>query len=243
MCMVTVVVPVYNSAAILTELCLRLTTALNKLTPEYEVVLIDDGSGDESFEIMRLLHRQNRRIRIIALAGNFGQQNAVVCGLRHARGQIIITMDDDLQHPPEEIRHLLEPLKEGYDLVFGISGKKHSSFYRNMGSFMTDRVFNLTGLKGRDIRISSFRAVRSETVHKALAKTPGFVYVSAELLKSAKRVISIPVPYHTRHSGESNYNFRKLLVLFFKLFIYYSPFFGKLPKRGRELYVIREKHM
>lgn len=242
-CMITVVVPVYNSAAILPELCHRLITELGRLSPDYEIILVDDGSGDKSFEIMCLLHEKEPRIKIIRLAGNYGQQSAVVCGLRHARGRAVITMDDDLQHPPEEIRHLLKTLDEGYDLVFGISRAKRHSFYRSLGSYLTDRIFNIIKLKVRDIRISSFRAVRLDTARRAFAQTPGFAYVSAQLLLYAQHVASIPVTYQARHSGDSNYNFLKLMRLFLRLILYYSPLFVKITPKGGELYVIKEKHL
>ena len=111
----SIVIPVYRSELILPELARRLESVLSKITPEYEVVLVDDSSPDRSWEVICRLAAQYPWIHAISLMRNYGQHNALLCGIRTARYGIIVTMDDDLQHPPEEIPKLLAALAQGYD--------------------------------------------------------------------------------------------------------------------------------
>ena len=114
---VSIVVPVYISAGTLRPLIARLTTVLKSDGAAYEIILVDDGSRDDSADVARALRQEYEGVRPLRLLRNYGQHNAILCGLRHARHTVVITLDDDLQHPPEEIPRLLEALGDRYDLV------------------------------------------------------------------------------------------------------------------------------
>ena len=125
----SVIVPVYNSCDTLDELCRRLTDVFKKITDSYELILVDDGSRDGSWKKMRELKPKYARARIIRLTRNFGQHNAIMCGFNLAQGEYVLTLDDDLQTPPEEIPKLISKAKEGHDVVYGVYGRKKHSFF------------------------------------------------------------------------------------------------------------------
>lgn len=210
----SVVIPVYNSREMLADLLDRLRGVLEGLNQSYEVILVDDGSTDDSFCYLQK-HKDNYpQLKIIRLAGNFGQQNAVLCGLRFAGGQRVVTLDDDLQHPPEEIPLLLQSLDEGFDLVFGVPrDKKQHPPYRNLGTLLTDKVLTLFYGKPACLRVSSFRAAGKTVVERAVLGRRGFVYISVLLLQQAKKPVSIPVRHEPRARGKSHYHLCKLLLL------------------------------
>lgn len=131
---ISVIIPVYNSEQTLTALMQRLQPVLEAQTTEYELVLVNDGSSDQSWDVICELSVEHSWLRGINLMRNYGQHNALLCGIRSARYEIIVTMDDDLQNPPEEIPKLLEKLDEGYDVVYGTPQKEQHGFWRDMAS-------------------------------------------------------------------------------------------------------------
>ena len=130
----SVVVPVYRAEQSLPLLVERLQTVLPTLAEAFELILVNDGSPDRSWDTVEDLASTHDWVRGIDLMRNFGQHNALLCGIRAARYEIVVTMDDDLQHPPEEIHKLLEKLQEGCDVVYGIPEKKEQGLWRNLGS-------------------------------------------------------------------------------------------------------------
>ena len=120
---ISVVIPIYNSESILPKLITRLTKSLQGICTNYEILLINDGSQDESWDSIQKIIDKNMQVRGVNLRRNYGQHNALLCGIRLAQYDVIITMDDDLQHPPEEIHKLVQKLNEGYDVVYGIPAK------------------------------------------------------------------------------------------------------------------------
>lgn len=219
---ISVVIPVYNGEKSLYELHRRLSAFLENSCKDYEIIMIDDGSIDNSYMKMCRLHEVDNRVKAIALDGNFGQQNAIMCGLRHAKYEAIVTMDDDLQHPPEEIIKLLNALEQGYDVVYGIPANKKHSFYRNIGTRLTDSLFNIICKKPKEIRVSSFRAMKKYMAEVISMDQTSFVYISAITLNYTKNIGNIAVVHNERKFGKSNYNMIKLAKVFLKLFIYYS---------------------
>src|SRR2546426_85320 len=133
----SVIVPVYNSEAILPKLLERLEQVLTSLECEHEVVLVNDASSDQSWRVIQELCARHHRLTGINLMRNYGQHNALLCGIRAARWEIIITMDDDLQHPPEEIPKLLAKLREGFDVVYGFPEQQQHGLVRNVASELT----------------------------------------------------------------------------------------------------------
>lgn len=209
---ISVIIPVYNSEPTLVVLVQRLHQVLEAEAAEYELVLVNDGSSDQSWDVICELSVMYPWLRGINLMRNYGQHNALLCGIRSARYEIIVTMDDDLQNPPEEIPKLLKKLDKEYDVVYGTPQKEQHGFWRNMASQVTKLV--LKSAMGVQIarNVSTFRAFRSD-VRNAFADFSGqFVSIDVLLAWGTTRFASIPVSHNERREGLSNYTFRKLLV-------------------------------
>ncbi|KUO76993.1 MAG: glycosyl transferase family 2 [Clostridia bacterium BRH_c25] len=237
---ISVVVPVFNSEGSIGELYHRLSSVLACIADEYEIIMVDDGSTDNSLIEMHKLHAEERALRIICLDGNFGQQNAVMCGLRHTTGDYVITIDDDLQNPPEEIPRLLEKLEEGVDVVYGIPAVKKQSGVRKLGTAMTDLLFNIICSKPKTVKVSSFRGLKRHMVEKISADHTSFVYITAITLKHTRNIGNVRVEHEDRKYGSSNYSIYKLVKLFCRLFLNYSwPALEKYSARSPQ-YIIKD---
>src|SRR5205823_7859295 len=179
---------------------LRTRTAL---TTEYEIVLVDDGSRDDSWEAIRALTQDHASVHGIKLMRNYGQHNALLCGIRAAKYEVIVTMDDDLQHPPEEIPRLLEQLEQGFDVVYGAPKSERHGFMRALASRITRLA--LGSAIGMDLarNVSAFRVFRTQS-REAFARyqTP-FVSIDVLLTWATTRFTAIPVVFQPRHSGTS----------------------------------------
>jgi len=219
---ISIVIPVYNAEACLAQLVARLVKVLGPLGLPYEILMVNDGSGDNSWgEILRLAS-QHDAIRGINLMRNFGQHNALLCGIRAAKNEVIITIDDDLQHPPEEIPNFLNKLAEGYDVVYGIPKKMPHSWWRNLTSRAAKRLLSMV-IDLKTVReIGSFRAFRTD-LRRAFAdySHPGII-IDALLSWGTTRFTSILVDEVPRDQGNSNYNFPRLFSLVFLILTGYS---------------------
>jgi undecaprenyl-phosphate 4-deoxy-4-formamido-L-arabinose transferase len=205
------VIPVYNSAGTLDALAERLAEALPALSGSYEVILVNDGSPDASWEAICRLSRQYPWLRGINLMRNYGQHNATLCGVRSAQGEIILTMDDDLQHPPEEIQLLLDKLAEGYDVVYGVPFKRPHSWWRNWFSVIIKRILaQVMGIHTiRDI--GAFRAFRARLRQAFAGYQNPNVILDVLLSWGTGRFATVPVREDPRQAGQSNYDLRKLI--------------------------------
>jgi undecaprenyl-phosphate 4-deoxy-4-formamido-L-arabinose transferase len=207
----SVVVPVYNSESTLDQLLAQLDQVLSRLVPEFEVILVNDGSRDRSWEAICRLSAQYPWLRGINLMRNYGQHNALLCGIRAAKNEVIVTMDDDLQHPPVEIPRLVARLLEGYDVVYGLPKKLPHTWWRNLFSVFTKRALAyVMGVPSvRDL--SAFRAFRA-SLRRAF---DGFqnpnVIIDVLLSWSTSRFSTVKVDEAPRQAGHSNYNFFKLV--------------------------------
>lgn len=219
---ISVVIPVYNSEKSLYELYNNLTYTLEKITGKFEIILVDDCSNDSSFSIMEEISLKDKRIKSIRLQENAGQQNAILCGMRHCKYDYIINMDDDLQHNSEDIIALIEKINKGYDIVYAIAKHKEHKGYRNLGSKLTNLFFNIVIKKPKNTYISSFRIFNKEVVDYISATNTNFVYISAIALIKTKNIANIYFTHNKRKYGKSNYDFYKLFKVFMKLYIYYS---------------------
>lgn len=221
-CDVSVVVPVYNSSATLRTLLERLTKTFKALDLHYELVLIDDGSPDGSWEALeRLRHDFGAHLVAIQLMRNYGQHNALMCGLRQSRGRFVVTMDDDLQNPPEEIPKLLDRIhSSGVDLVYGCPiGRSHAS-WRNMGAKIVWHFYR-TVFKN-PITPTPFRIMRRELVESVSFYDLNFTYLDGLLAWCTKRIDSVEVEHHARSEGRSGYSVSKLLALALNLYTNFS---------------------
>ena len=208
----SVVIPVYNSAGILPRLVERLKPVLDAASSSYELILVNDGSRDDSWDVIVQLTREHQWVRGCDLMRNYGQHNALLCGIRAARYEVIVTMDDDLQHPPEEIPKLLEQIALGWDVVYGTPVAEQHGIFRVLASRLTKLA--LQNAMGAEIarKVSAFRAFRSK-VTDAFADYRGpFVSVDVLLTWGTTRFTAVPVRHDPRHSGVSNYTFRKLVT-------------------------------
>jgi glycosyltransferase involved in cell wall biosynthesis len=208
----SVVVPVYRSELILPELVQRLEDVFRATTSRYELVLVDDCSPDGSWEVICRLAQQHEWIHPINLMRNSGQHNALLCGIRAAKNEVIITMDDDLQHPPEEIPKLLAVLNQGYDVVYGTPQHEEHGLLRDLASLITKMT--LQSVMGAEIarQVSAFRAFRAQ-VASAFAHYEGsFVSIDVLLTWGTSRFATTPVRRERRKQGNSGYTFRKLIT-------------------------------
>lgn len=207
----SVVVPVYNSEQSLPILVQRLSALLPTVARRFEVILVNDASADGSGAIVDKASQDYDWVVGIDLMRNFGQHNALLSGIREAQFETIITMDDDLQNPPEEIPRLLAKLGEGFDVVYGFPERESHGFWRNLASRITKLTLQTT--MGVEVagRVSSFRAFRT-LVRSAFAEYSGaFVSIDVLLSWGASRFAAIPVPNPPRTLGTSNYTVRKLI--------------------------------
>lgn len=209
---VSVVIPVYRSASVLPELHRRLTAVLPGLVDRYEIVLIEDAGGDGSWDVIESLAAQDRHIRGIRMSRNYGQHNALLCGIRAARYDAIVTMDDDLQNPPEEIGKLLELLGDGVDVVYGTPGTEQHGFLRNQASRIT-KIALQGAMSAETARsVSAFRAFRTR-LREAFATYAGpFVSIDVLLTWGSTRFAHVRVNHDPRLAGTSNYTFRMLVT-------------------------------
>lgn len=206
----SVVIPVYNSEATLPELVRRLGETLPALSPEYEVLLINDGSPDRSWQIIQELVEKYPWLTGYTLMRNYGQHNALLCGIRAARNSVIVTMDDDLQHGPEHIASLLEKLLEGYDVVYGTPAHEPHSLWRNFASVLTKIA--LQSAMGVDVarKVSAFRVFRTPVREAFATYQSPFLSIDVLLTWGTTRFSAVTVPFAARAVGRSNYTFRKL---------------------------------
>lgn len=208
---ISVVIPVYNSEKILPKLTERLSKTLEVNDGAFEIILVNDGSKDKSWGTIQTLIKQNTHIRGINLRRNYGQHNALLCGIRQAKNDIIVTLDDDLQHPPEEINKLVEKLQEGFDVVYGIPTKLVHSSWRNFSSRFTKMFLaKLLGIDGIQY-ISAFRAFKRDLCESFDQFDSPNVIIDALLRWGTSKFATVEVTEQPRKEGRSNYNLYKLI--------------------------------
>lgn len=223
----SIVVPVYRGAATVGAL----VAALSELKPEggIEVILVNDGSPDNSGEVCRaLLETATVPLTYIEHARNFGEHNAVMTGLRHARGAYVITMDDDLQNPPEEVVKLYDHARHGgWDVVYTRYAVKEHEGWRNLGSRFANKVADLLLDKPKGLYLSSFRCMSALAVREVTKYRGPYPYVDGLLMQVTQRLDSIEVKHLPRAEGRSNYTLKRLILLWLNL----ATNFSVLPLR------------
>jgi len=217
----SIVVPVYNSEASLQELFDRLLAVMDGTGQAYEFIFVDDGSNDKSWEVLQKIKEERSDITTaIRLAKNFGQHSATFCGFNFAKGNYIITIDDDLQCPPEEIPKLIEKLKgSDAELVYGIYGKKKHSMYRNLGS---QSLKNVSGILGKQHEGSSFRLISTNIIQKIIVHHQNFVFIDEILHWYTDYVGFTFVEHHKRKYRSSGYSNKKIWGLLANIMYHYT---------------------
>ncbi len=219
---ISVVVPVYNSESSLRQLIEQLKPVLDSVTDEYELVLVNDGSRDSSWQVIQSLAAEYPFVRGINLMRNYGQHNALLCALRAVRYPVTITMDDDLQHPPEEIPKLLEEFNKGFDLVYGTPREERHGLLRDLASVFTKLA--LQSAMGVDIarKVGPFRVFRTD-LRKAFDKYSGsFISIDVLLTWGTTNVGAVAVRHEERKYGASNYTVKKLIMHAFNMMTGFS---------------------
>ncbi len=208
----SIVVPVFNSASSLNALYERLNTVLPSLVQTYELILVNDGSVDTSWKMITNLVHAHDWIHGINLMRNYGQHNALLCGIRAAKYETIVTIDDDLQNPPEEIYKLLKKLDDGYDVVYGTPLQEQHDLWRNLASQVTKLALQSTMGIDTARQVSAFRAFRTYLRNAFQDYQSPYVSIDVLLTWSTNRFSSVGVQHEERIHGASNYTFRKLVV-------------------------------
>lgn len=208
----SVVIPVYNSEGSLPLLIPRLAEVLPTLFRQYEVILVNDASRDGSWNVICQLAEQYDWVHGINLMRNYGQHNALLCGIRSASFDLVVTMDDDLQHPPEEIARLLAKLDEGFDVVYGTPQQERHGLLRDLASQITK--WTLQGAMGVDVarNISAFRIFRTKARDAFAVYQGPFVSIDVLLTWGTTRFAAITTRHEPRTIGVSNYTLRKLIT-------------------------------
>ena len=208
----TIVIPVYNSQDSLRPLIERLAAVLPSFCSAYELILVNDASRDQSWSVIESLASAHEWVYGVNLMRNYGQHNALLCGIRCARYELVITMDDDLQHPPEELPRLIAKLDEGYDVVYGTPEHEQHGLLRDMASQVTKLALQSSMGVENARRVSALRVFRTQ-VRDAFVEFSG-PYVSIDVLLTwgTTRFAAIVVPHEARTIGVSNYTLRKLIT-------------------------------
>ena len=215
-------IPVYNEAANLHALWRRLIPVIDASNREFEIVFVDDGSSDDSLAMLREFSAADARVRVVELARNFGQHSALLAGFRQCRGDIVVTLDADLQNPPEEIPRLLEAIDEGNDVVGGWRKDRQDRTYRRVASRMQNRLTSMiVGVPMHDYGCM-LRAYRRHIIDTVVACDEKAAFVPALANSFAKRVTEIPVAHAERTGGHSKYNVFRLAHLSLNLITGFS---------------------
>jgi len=209
----SIVVPVFNEVPLLEELHARLQAVCEELGRSYELIFVDDGSTDSSFQMLQKLKAQDPHIRIIRFTRNFGQQAAVLAAFRHSRGDVVVQIDSDLQNPPEEISKLLDALEENIDLVTTRPRKRQDTLLRNLGSRFLVWLGQTVSGNAFKLNLSSFRAMRRSVIEKIDACSDRSRYMAVLMSWMAVPTVEIEVEHQQRERGETKYSLFTLIKL------------------------------
>ena len=209
---ISLVIPVYNSEKSLDLLIEKIHGVLPSMSADYEVILVNDGSRDNSWEVVKALAEEDSRVIGINMMRNYGQHNALLCGIRKARFDLVVTLDDDLQHDPALIKNLIDKLNEGFEVVYGAPLEERHGIWRDLASVITKATLS-TVMNAKSARhVSAFRVFYTY-LRDAFANYQGpSVSLDVLLTWGTSKFGYIEIPHHKREIGKSNYTFGKLVV-------------------------------
>jgi undecaprenyl-phosphate 4-deoxy-4-formamido-L-arabinose transferase len=217
----SVVIPVYRSQQTLRDLHRRIVAAIEPVEPAFEIILVEDCGGDDSWRVIEALAAEDHRVRGIKLSRNFGQHAATICGISKAKGDWILTLDDDLEQPPEQIPALIAKAREGYAVVYGVYGERTHNWWRNFTSDVARRMFEIA-IPSLNHEYTSFRLVARGVASKLVDFDSPFPFVDGYLSWLTNNYATVVVRHDQRAHGTSNYNFRKLLTHTINIFVTFS---------------------
>lgn len=220
---ISFVIPCYRSEHTLPHVVAEIEDKMKTLAQyEYEIVLVNDCSPDNTFEVIRKLCGEHENMKGISFARNFGQHAALMAGLRHSDGDYVVCLDDDGQTPADEADKLLDKLEEGYDAVYAkYDHKKHSAF-RNLGSSINEHMTRMMLGKPKELYLSSYFAVKRFVVEDMIRYENSYPYVIGLVLRATKNIANVSVKHRQREEGTSGYTFQKLIGLWFNGFTAFS---------------------
>ncbi|HEY1057047.1 MAG TPA: glycosyltransferase family 2 protein [Emticicia sp.] len=219
--LLSVVIPVYKGEKTITKLVEKLQDELKKY--DFEIILVNDGSPDDSEKVCFTLNEKYSNLQFISLRKNFGEFNAVMCGLNHVNGTFAVIIDDDFQNPPSEILKLLKTAEAGnYDVVYSYYAEKKHNFFRNLGSWVVNRITTWLIHKPGDLYLSSFKLISKEVISEIIKYKGPYPYIDALIFRTTNNVGKIQVEHNERMEGESNYTIKRLVRLFMIIVFGYS---------------------
>jgi undecaprenyl-phosphate 4-deoxy-4-formamido-L-arabinose transferase len=220
---ITVVIPVFNSVETLRPVYERTAATIAKLEKSFEILFVEDGGPLESWNELKSIKKAfPETVTLIRLGRNYGQNAATVCGITNAKGGIVITMDDDLQTPPEEIEKLILAYEESSSAaIFGITPQQSNPFFRRLGSYLIKKIFNW--VDGADIG-SSFRLISPELRKKLNKQAHDQLFLNQVIHWYTDEIEKVEVEHHARNEGKSGYSFFGLTGIAFKLIFFYTDF-------------------
>lgn len=218
----SIVVPVYRSEDCLEALVAAIDRALAPTGRAYEVVLVNDFSPDSSWAVIESICARNANVVGVDLRKNFGQDNAIITGLRIARGKYVAVMDDDLQHHPDDLPALLARIEEGFDVVYAEFRAKKQKLWKNAGSWFNGRVAEWVINKPRDVYLSPYKIIRAEVARMICDYEGPDPYIDGLLFQVTARITQIPVDHHPRYAGRSTYTLWKSLRVWARLAVSFS---------------------
>lgn len=217
------VIPCYRSENTIAQVVAEIEEKMKQLSEyEYEICLVNDFSPDNTLAAVRRLCEENRKIKGISFARNFGQHAALMAGLRYVEGDYVVCLDDDGQTPADEVDKLLTKLEEGYDAVYAKYEHKQHSAFRNIGSKVNELMTRVMLDKSADLYVSSYFAVRRFVVEDMIRYENSYPYVIGLVLRATKNITNVVVQHREREEGSSGYTLKKLLGLWFNGFTAFS---------------------
>ena len=219
---ISFVIPCYRSEKTLSDVVDEIKTTMAEIGHEFEIILVNDCSPDKTFELIKKLAEENDNILGIDLAKNFGQHCALMAGMRHSTGDVVVCLDDDGQTPANEVGKLLGKLEEGYDVCYASYGKKQHSGFRNFGSKVNELMTRIMLGKPKELKVSSYFAAKRFIVDDMLRYEQSYAYVIGLVLRATKNVANVEVNHRARSVGESGYTIAKLISLWFNGFTAFS---------------------
>ena len=242
---VSFVIPCYRSSKTIGGVVNEIESTMAQLAYEYEIILVNDSSPDDTFAVISTLAEADGHITAVDLAKNFGQHAALMCGIRHSSGDILVCLDDDGQTPADEVGKLLEKIEAGYDVVYASYDHKQHSGFRNFGSRVNAWMTEIMLGKPKELSLTSYFAAKRFIADEMLRYENCFPYVMGLVLRSTKNICNVPVNHRSREQGQSGYTLGKLLSLWMNGFTSFSikplriaTYFGALTAVAGFIYAL-----